>query len=77
MRLEIASRNQQPVRRITRQAQQMADQIERLRYLRRWLRIVPRNNRWAIPSWPSAMTALAALAAVAAAVTAILMWREF
>jgi hypothetical protein len=75
LRLEIVSRSQEPVRRIAKQAGQMADPVERLRYLRGLLRMVPRNHRWGFPrSWPPVMVVLAGLATVA---TAILMWREF
>ena len=74
MRREIVSRNQEPVRRIAKQARQMADQVERLRYLRSLLMMVPRNHRWGVPPWAPLMVVLAGLAAL---VTAILMWREF
>ncbi len=74
MKLEIVSTSEQPVRQIARQARQIPDPVERLRYLRGLLRMVPRNRRWGTASWPPVVIALAALAALAAV---ILMWRSF
>jgi len=71
MKLEIVSRSREPVRRIAQQARQISDPVERLRHLRGLLRMVPRNRRWGLPSWPRLLMALAALA------TIILIWRAF
>jgi hypothetical protein len=76
MRLQIASTSEQPVRRIARQARQIPDPIERLRFLRGLLRIVSRRRRWDVPSWPPLIMALAALAA-AILIATVLMWKEF
>jgi hypothetical protein len=70
--MDIASRRR--FRRIVRQARQMADQLERLRYLRRLQLMIPRNNRWGVLPWPPLWAALGALATLA---TVLLMWREF
>ena len=68
---QIVSRSQEPVRRIAKQARQMADPIERLRYLHGLVMLAPRKRHWDVPWWAPATLALATLAA------AVFLWRKF
>ena len=71
MRLKIQSANQQSIRQVVNLAGRMADQVERLRYLRSTVTVGPRTLR------THAMAVWIVTAAVFAVVVAWVLWSKF
>ena len=61
MQLEIRSKTEEPVAEIAGQARRIADEIERLRYLRGTVTLVPVAPRWRV--WLQSPTVAAIIAA--------------